>query len=213
MQPLTRAKPQEFDHAGDGSGQGGAQGFFQRPQRLFVVLRCNKEHACWIEPQSLETMSIRAAICGNIVWPCDDEHRSACSVGLCDATEKGGRETEGGRHIGRAAGGNLVQCSEGQPPLRQVRIKIAKTEGKRGCFDRSAVCLRQHPAEIPDGLFAGLRRGFDIRQRHNGKGFCISFGMIEQNKNNANRFLLSKECWRKPSSKPSGRADLAFRPS
>ncbi|RKE72625.1 hypothetical protein DFP91_0493 [Pseudorhodoplanes sinuspersici] len=193
MQSLTRAKPQEFDYAGDGSGRGGAQGLFQRPLRLPVVLGCDKEHACRIEPQSLETMSVRAAIGGNIVWSCDDEHRSACAIGLCDATEEGGRKTEGRRHIGCNDRCDFVQRAEGQAPLRQMLIESGKAEGKRGCFDRSPVCPRQHPAKVPNGLFTGLIRGFGIQQRHDGKGFCISFGMLEQNKNNANRFLLSKE--------------------
>ena len=122
MQSLARAKSQEFNHACDGSGQGGAQGFFQGPQRLFVVLRRDKEHACRIEPQSLETMPIRAAICGNIVGSGDDEHRSTCMIGLCDATEEGGRETEGGRHIVCSERCDFVQRAEGQAPLRQMRI-------------------------------------------------------------------------------------------
>lgn len=152
MQSLTRAKLQAFDHARDGSGQGGTQGFFQRPQRLLVVLRLNEKDARRIEAETMKTMSIRTAICGNIAWPGDDEDRSACTVSLCDATEKGGRETEGGRHIGRGIGCNLVERSERQPPLRQMRVESGKAEGKRGCFDRNPVCFRQHPAETPDGL-------------------------------------------------------------
>jgi hypothetical protein len=107
-------------------------------------------------------MSIWTAIGSNIVGPRDDEHRTARTIRLCDAPKEGGRETEGGRDIGRVAGRNFVKRPERQPPLRQVCVKIAKTERKRGCFNRSSIRLRQHPAKILHGFFAAWRGGFGI---------------------------------------------------
>ena len=160
MQSLTRAKPQKFDHACDGGGQGGAQGFFQRPERLLVVLRCNKKNARRIKAETLQPLPIWPAKGGNVVRSGDNEHRTACAIRLRNAPKKGHRETESGRYIGGAAGRNFMQCPERQPPLRQMRIKRGKAERERGCRHRNPVRLRQHPAKILHGFFAGLREGF-----------------------------------------------------
>ncbi len=187
---MARAKSQAFDHAYDGRGQSGTQGFFQSPLCLLVVLCRDQKDTRRIEPEAMQAMSIRKALFIDPIRSGDDEHRSMRPVGLCDATEQRGCEANGGCGIRGGVGGNLMERAKGQAALREMRIECVEVERKNGHFSRGSSCLRQHPAKSPDGLFAALGNGFGIERRHHGNGGCISFSTIEQNKNNANRSRL-----------------------
>lgn len=87
----------------------------------------------------------------------DDKDRALCAIGLRHPAEQCGHKAKGGCDLRGGVRRNLVERAKGQAALREMGIDLGKVEGKRRCFRRRAGRSRQHPAKIPDGLFAVLR--------------------------------------------------------
>ena len=141
MQPLARSEIEFFDRPGDGRGHGGAQGFFHRPQRLFLLARFDQDQARRVEAETGKPVSMRPAATGE----CSRRKNKQDRPGRY-AAEDGGGETEGGGHVFVGFGRDLVQRAVNKTALRQMRIERGKAKGEGAGGGRNAGEAGQLPA-------------------------------------------------------------------
>jgi len=141
MQPLARSEIEFFDRPGDGRRRRGAQGFFHRPQRLFLLARFDQDQARRVEAETGKPVSMRPAATGE----CSRRKNKQDRPGRY-AAEDGGGETEGGGHVFVGFGRDLVQRAVNKTALRQMRIERGKAKGEGAGGGRNAGEPRQLPA-------------------------------------------------------------------
>ena len=105
MQPLTGLEIEVVDRSGD-SGRGGrAQSLLEGPQSLSLVRCLDQNHPGRIETETVEAMTVRTAVAGEIRCRHDKQQRSSPR----HAAKKRRDETESGRPIAISLGYELVQ--------------------------------------------------------------------------------------------------------
>ena len=115
------------EHARDGGGALGAEGFLRGPERLGLVGGFDQRQAWGGEAERVEARAMRAAAAHELLRGKQEQQRRF----LRHAAEEGEQEAEGRWQVGFRRRRNLVQRAEGEPTVRQMAVERRDSEGER----------------------------------------------------------------------------------
>ena len=160
MQPLAGLEVESGGGADRGQ-RARAQRLLQGPERLLVVARLDQDQPGRIKAELLQAVAMRPAVIGERAMRGDEEDGSRR---WGKARQQGDEKAECRRRVAVRLRRHLVQGTDREAAVRQVRVDRGEPERQHACGAADALHARQQAAQFIDDCGAvstcdGKRRG------------------------------------------------------